>query len=542
MARSMALRNTSQFNIPVKTDDPGIEVVPRTLWSPPKGLDYLNRKNRIDAQHFPQNMNLWMDRGVLRSRYGTEAVGAASADDDPVVAVINFVTGSGIGFLLRFTITKLQQWDGTNWNNVGVATFTGGVDDYFAYTAFNNTLVFSNGVDGLWEYAPMIGALNLIPEGPNAKHLTTFGGRVIASVVDGFEYRTQWSAKNDSHDWDGIGSGHEDLLSTPGGQVDQVIGVYPITDTVAIMLRTNSAWHMSQTGDPDAPHRFERLYHKLGCRSRHSVDVIPGGVIFLGTDDVYILNDRSIAPIGELVKDRVYTEFTNLSRVRGLYRPRTKEYWMSHGDTVYRYSMVDQGWTRHVYPFDIKWMEESIFHFGGITWDQMVGTWDEQTESWDSLLGAINQPAFYFATSEVDDEDNPFGNVIQEDPEQTDDGHIAEGHTAKGIEIQTGQLLAATPLQDTEMLEAQLEYENTEEQDLVFEYSVDSGTTWTALSTKTCEVTTHPDILRVMKTLARQAFMLRITSTTLGGMTLISFSPFLVVEHPSANRVQGGTP
>lgn len=520
MAKSIALRQTSGFNIPVKTDEPGLEVVPKTLWSPCLGLDYLNAENRVDPSHATQMLNLWLDRGELKSRYGTVQVGTAAAD--PVMGVVNFVSGSGVGFLVRFTTTKVQIWDGATWNNVGTATFTGDTADYFAYTVFNDSLIFSNGVDGLWDYNPGLGTLTQIDAGINARQLTTVGGRVLASGLPGAEYRLQWSVKNNSHDWTGIGSGFEDLLSTPGGQVDQLMGVWPISASISIMLRTGSIWQVTETGDPAAPFRFERLYDNVGSRSRYSVDVVPGGVIFLGTDDIYIASDRQVEPIGQLVKDRIFSEITDLTTVRGVFRPKTADYWLANGDTVYRYSFPVKGWSRSKYTFGIRWMDESVYHLGGKTWADATGTWDDATGSWEDQRGTPQAAAFYFATDEA------AGNIVKEDSSATADGYVQTGKSAQGIEIRSGVLLAGTPLEKTEIIELQVEYEDSSARTLTFEYSTDLGATWTTYSTKDTKNTSRQEIMRAMKTLSRQSLMLRMTAAGLGSLVLISFSPFLV--------------
>lgn len=525
MARPISLKQAEPVP-PFKGDETGIEVVPKPHWAPPKGLDYLDRKNRVPITHAVEMLNLYLDRGVMKSRKGTSGMGAASADD--IMGVVNFVVASGIGFLLRFTITHLQQWNGAAWVNMGTAVFTGGLSDYFCYTAFNDTLLFSNGKDGLWEFSPLTGALNKIVDGPNALHLSTFGGRVLATNAN-FPGRLDWSAKNNSHDWTGVGSGNEELLSTPGGKVDGLMGVWPVTDDFALMVRVTSVWQVSQTGDPDAPFRFGRLHSNLGSRSRHSIDVIPGGIVMFGTDDVWLITDSSVTPIGQLVKDRFIQESTDLTKARGIYRPETKEYWLTTcvTDVVYRYSFPDQGWSRHKYAFDIRWMEQSIFHFGGITWDEMVGTWDTHPESWDSLLGVARAAQFLFATDE-----DPAGNsyVIAEDAAQTSDVQIQSDKAQQGIEIQTPVMEAATPLDKTEIIECQLEYEQgLAGQILLFEYATDGGTVWNAYSSKTpAQTTGYPKISRAMKTLERDAMQLRIRSVSLGRLTIVSFSPFLV--------------
>lgn len=525
MAKSIALRQAAQVP-PFKGNETGIEVEPKPHWAPPKGLDYYDRKNRVPLSHTPEMTNLYLDRGVMKSRKGTTAMGVASGIE--IMGVVNFVVASGVGFLLRFTTQRLQQWNGGAWVNVGDAVFTGSNADYFTYTAFGDTLLFSNGINGLWEYAPLTGSLTLVAGGPNALHLSTFGGRVLATNAD-YPGRLDWTAKNNSRDWTGVGSGDEELLSTPGGKVDALMGVWPVTDDFALMVRTNSIWQVSQTGDPDAPFRFGRLHANLGSRSRHTVDVIPGGIILFGTDDVWIVTDSSVTPIGQLVKDRMYLESSDITKARGLYRPDTKEYWLitSVTNVVYRYSFADQGWSRHKYSFDIRWMEQSIFHYAGITWDEMVGAWNTHPETWSSLLGTARPPQFMFAT----DADAGSSYTIKEDSVLLSDQIIQSDKSAFGIEIQTPVLEAATPLEKTEIIECQLEYEQgAATQTIIMEYSTDGGTVWNDYSTKVLALTTgYPQIARAMKTLERKAMQLRLRSTILGQLTLISFSPFLVI-------------
>lgn len=520
MAKPIADRQPQ--GIPKIPGGEGLDLVPKTHWSPPKGLDYLNRKNRVDLAHCPEMLNLYLDRGVIKSRHGTDNVGGAAGV--PVMGVVNFVTGSGIGFLIRFLTTKLQRYDGVNWIDIAGFVGTGDNTNFFAYTAFNNALIFSNAIDGMYEYDPMIGVCSKIIGAPNAKHLTTWGGRVIASAVNDSEFQTMWSAKNNSHDWTGEGSGDEELLSTPGGQVDQVMGTYPISDEIAIMVRTNSIWQVSQTGDPDAPFRFGRLHAKFGTRARWSVDVVPGGLIMVSNDgDVYLVNESQPTSIGTLVKDRIF-QTIDISQAKGFYRPTLREYWLSLGDDyVYRYSFIDQGWTRHQYRFNVRWMEESIFHYGGITWDEMVGTWDTHPETWNSLLGDAFAPGFFFATEQAS------GNVVTEEPDNSTDDFADAAHPNPiGIEIGTGYLQPATPLDTVQVNEGQLEYEAAEVQALTWEYSTDNGATWSLYSLKDTVITDKVSILRAMKYLERDALMLRITSGELGKLTIISFTTFLM--------------
>lgn len=523
MARPIALRNLTPLTVPTakfEGDEPQLQVEAKTLWSPPQGLDYLNRKNRIDEAHAAEMLNVLLDIGVKRSRNGTQLLGAVAAE--PVMGIVQFVTGSGIGFILRFTTARLQRWNALTSLWVDVQTgFTGGTSDYWAYTAYNNTLLFSNGVNGLWEYAPMTGTVQQLTQGPSCKHLTVVGGRVVASACNGQEFTTMWSVKNNSHDWTGIGSGTEDLLSTPGGQVDSVLGVFPITDDTSLMARTNSIWMVTETGDPEAPFNFRRLHHKLGSRSRHSIDVVPGGIVMVGNDDIYLVGVDQPVPIGTLIKSKLAG--VDLTKAQGRYRSRLKQYWVTlGGDEVFVYSFLDKGWSRLKYPFDVRWLEESIFYYGGTTWDEQATTWDAAVGTWEGSLGTAQSAGFFMATAEA------LGNSIQEVTTSAD-AYIQTGKVAQGIELQTKEFNPQTPLDTVQVNETQMEYEAGEAQDLQFFWSQDGGTTWNLYSEKSVAITTTVEILRATKQIERPKLMLRMVSPTLGKLTLVSLSPFLVI-------------
>jgi hypothetical protein len=100
----------------------------------------------------------------------------------------------------------------------------------------------TNGVDKIVSYDIVTGVVEVLEESFTAKHKNSFNGRVIASAVLEGQFigaRQRWSVKLDNTDWtsqstsDGIGAGFEDLLASPGGYVDGIMGTFPLTDDVA---------------------------------------------------------------------------------------------------------------------------------------------------------------------------------------------------------------------------------------------------------------------------------------------------------------------
>jgi hypothetical protein len=505
----------------------GIALEPFACWQPPKGVNYLDPLTRMDKEYASQITNWWLDRGVLKSRFGTTALGASVAD---LMAVLNFIDGSGVAYLLRFTISKMQTWDGVSWTDVAGVTFTGTTSDYFTFTAFGGKLILSNGVDGIFEYNFQTGLLTKIDGAPACRQLTTFDGRVLASNVldpttgSRLPSRVVWSVKNNHLIWPDsggftddqkLGSGFEDLLNTPGGQIDEQRGIWPVTDTIALVVRSRSVWQATTTDNFDAPFAFGRLYDNIGCDSPLSIDTVPGGIIGLFTDgSFYLMSNTEIKEIGAKVKDQILTE-TTLVTAAGMYDSLTRNYWFANESFVYRYSLIDQGWSRHQYPFQIRQMMHTKSAISGLTIDQLVGTIDGLVGSIDSLVGHEVVVGNFFATTS--------GYAIKEDDTQIDDADGAGGRIDSSTEIRTGAIQYATALQYQTTLQAHLEFEADMTHDIVVEYSIDKGNSWNTYSLASLTATLGPTVVAFRRTVESKLFQLRITSTMLGKTKIINF-------------------
>ena len=523
MARPISYR--PQKPLPDMSKVPGVALVQKDFWLPPKGVDYLTPPFEIEKAYSPALLTLWLDRGKLRSRYGTSDIGTGVAD---LVTMVNFIDSNGISWLIRFTTTKLQRWDGSTWNDV-YSGFTGGVNDQFVYTAFNNKLIFSNGIDGMFEYDFNLGTATVIEGAPSCFGLTTFDGRVIASDVvkvgQRYPARIEWSVKNNELIWgdstgytnaEKLGSGFEDLLSTPGGEIDQQRGVWPVTDTIALILRSTSVWQATVTGNFDAPFRFDRLYGKLGTDSRFSFDVVPGGIVGLFSDDIYVISQNGIQAIGSRIKDTILADLADKSTCTGMYDPDTKNYWLVTDNNVYRYSFQDQGWTSHQYPFGIRRIVHTKSSQQGIEIDQLVGTIDSQVGSIDSLVTDNEILGNFFVT------DGATGYVVQEDSSVVVDSDGAGGTTDSPIQIATPELNFGSPLNRNEVIYVEMLYEMAVDQTILIQYSLDGMATWSTYESLNLVAATRPAPAVFRKTQESRLIQLRLSSTTLGRFQLLA--------------------
>jgi hypothetical protein len=539
MAKPITLR--SAIGLPLSSSTaPGVDPVPTPFWAPPKGMDTTSRLSQVANDHGALIKNVRLRDSTMLSRPGTVPVGGVATSG--IVSAITFITSDETAYVIRFCTNKVELWNTTDWQDLPVpGGLHGSGTDQFAYTAFNDNLIFSNGVDGMYEYNPKTGAIAKIAGAPPAKHLTTFTGRVIASgVTDGITFRgnrIQWSVKNNSNDWAGFGSGFEDLLSTPGGHVDLARGVHPASDYAAIVLRDNSVWQMSETGDPEAPFRFSRIHPNLGTHSYHAAADVPGGVIAFMNDDVYLISEQSAQAIGTKIRRSLLAE-PNPELSVGAYDHAEREYALLTGNRVWRYNMRgDGGWTQDEYPIQLGWISYTARGREVLTIDSSPGTIDAAgSQSIDSELGDFKAGGMLL--SSVD-------RVYEEDEDAVDDNGVNST-----LDLQTGLILSASPLEETTVPEIQIEYESDLDQILTFQYRnieldrnrvlVPASLNWLTYESGVQISTTggSPQTLSVNKTVVGKNLQFKVFSSTLGKFRLLAMIPMLIVSQNAA-RARG---
>lgn len=527
MARYLANRRPIRLRVPSTLDGLAPEFL--TFFKPSKGINTQQRLTEIGREFSPELINVFLDRdGNLNSRVPVSTVGEAATD--PLMHAFEFKTASGTVVRARFTTTKMQTFDGASWSDVPGATFTGTTTHYFTVTAFGQYLLFSNGLDGLFQYDPSIGSITQITTSayvPAAQHITTFANRVIATNVidiDGENVtRLRWSAKNDHTKWDptvDLGSGFEDVTSSPHPDVDVVQATYPITDELALIFRKRSVWLMSLTGIADAPFRFSLLYDQVGTEAPYSLVPVPGGILGYFDYDMLLVNHQQISSVGDLIIDELVRKIVTPRELFGGFNPLTLEYRLvvKEDNAIWRYPMRSKGWTRDVYPFTPKTVSQvSRSVVGTVVIDDLVGFIDDLEGTIDELGATeVIQGGVYITQA---GDGGMF--VVREDPSSTQDVDDTGAAADSPIEIRTGMILPGSPIEKVEILEVQLEYEALEAQDLTFEYSDDGGVTWNNYSTISVAVTSQPETLSVRRTVAAKRLQVRMTSNTIGKLLIL---------------------
>jgi len=524
MAKTITSRGVSQPSAKLPVAAPGIVVEEIPYWQTCKGVDYTHKLSRVTPEYASELRNMWIRDEFIVGRCGTGPLGGTITDS--ILGHVNFITVDGVSTMLRFRVDTLERWDGSAWIIIFMKPLVT-LDDRYTWTTFGNCLIFSDGVHGMWQYDAETGICTLIEGAPAARHLTTFGGRVIASgvIVDGNSEPgwIVWCVKNNSHDWTGIGSGYEPLLSTPGGDVDAQRGVQPITDYTAIVLRSNSTWTMTQTGDVESPFRFSRISPGMGTDAPYSFVGVPSATVGLMKDDVYVVSEGHTESIGAPIRRRLLENKDWMPWARGAYNPDEREYVMLLNNIEYRYSFRFQAWTTTEMPLLPHWVEWGGKGFTGLTIDSALGTIDTPLPSdgtIDSEVGPLVSRGMIYSsyTRTIEEVVGLFTDTDESDPLVPFDSPMT---------LATGLLQVGTPLEETEITEVQFEYELIDYFGSVnanVEYSIDGGASWQGYGAAIMAPTVYHGarIFAVRKSLVGHNIMLRLRTAHLIDINILA--------------------
>ncbi len=294
--------------------------------------------------------------------------GAVSADDslaagnagltlygfaDQPMGKIELTLGTTTGFQWKlFDDVAFSNWTAYG----GAALVIGLAADRFSFLRWNATILAMNpdASTALQVLTPAAHTYVAVAGAPAAFHIAGFTNRVVASRVTGNLGRIQWSVKNDSTDWAGLGSGFEDLLAATGSRADIPWSVWPISETQAIVVCEHSLMMMTATDNFDAPFRFSVIAGAEGTPHPYSVAAVPGGIIYAGWNDIWYVTEENQISLGkpflsEILFGREFGITDHLSILgeshSGVFVPATGEYWLKTVSTLYRYQLSSKTWT-----------------------------------------------------------------------------------------------------------------------------------------------------------------------------------------------------
>lgn len=449
-----------------------------------RGMNVMSPLPSMAPEYLRLVRNLNVRYGAYQARDGTEVVSTVAGAE--LLYACDVILPSGGFYIVRFKTTGIDVYADGVWNAASGATFTGSRVAPFAITGWNDRLLFSAGVGRVFElvFEPNFVITELTESPENVIHLATFNGRVMASLQG---TTVQWSAKFDHTDWDGLGSGFEDLLSAPGGRPDQQTAIIPISDELAYCLRTASVWQVGNTGDFDSPFSFTRVWTHVGSKFPNTVTPTKRGFVCVGDGgQVWNVSPEGTVDIAPPVSDIFDIELGYQRLMSAGYDVKFDEYRVTIPDTnsltaqkVMRYSFLNQAWTEDVYPFPIKSIAYTQFA-KVLSIDELSGTIDDLVGTIDDIGVGVRNPGCIYAMAG----DAKF--VARDDrlksSEALRDTNFGGSRVASGFRMESGDVRITDPIRRQEFVEIICWYASDLPITLNFDYSYDGGETWNLAS------------------------------------------------------------
>ncbi len=220
------------------------------------------------------NMDFKRIPGQLNKRPGTSKV------FDPVTNTITGIheyarTDTGRRYLVASHDTNIQYWD-TEWIDIKTDLTAGKM----AFINFANQLIFSNGEDSMYRWDG--DNLHEIEDGPEAKYLAEFRGRLFAAGISDDKLLLKSSHPGDPILWDPHEAGSrafEVYVSPDDGQ--KITGIMALDDYLLIGKERNLYGLFGTTTEDFGMFPIE---HTTGVGSHWSMKSIRGAAYFVGSD------------------------------------------------------------------------------------------------------------------------------------------------------------------------------------------------------------------------------------------------------------------
>lgn len=267
---------------------------------------------------------------------------------------------------------------GTSFENAG----------YARIASVNGVILVASNTGGMIRWDPNGTSYTIMGADSKYRYLTSHLTRVIgAYYLDtgfaGYSRRVGWSHQGDETVWTPAASNSANyniLNDAP----DDITGVGMIRNLVVVFRRTG--FHFaSPTGIASPTYRFESFSRDgVGCCYPHTLAVEDSMAIFVGPDDVYVFDGRTVEPIGYKIRRTLFKLLRQGAIYHGFFsRYSTPTSTSATGDLRMRYNLFPM-----ITPAAPSAIDSSAYpHF---VYDVLEGKWSKQFYNYNTVLTAFN--------------------------------------------------------------------------------------------------------------------------------------------------------
>jgi len=290
---------------------PSEEMPEQAMTGPFGGVQSELPLDAIEDLGFADSTNVLFRKGVAYLRPGFTLLTEFPIDPgDPILGIADFFNANADR--IQTVITQHHLWKfisaSETWVEITGSGFTGGPTDTWAWDVVANKLCFSQGVDLLWLWDGISSTyVQASASAPAAFFVAEIGFHLMTlNITLASQYLSQgyaWSGIGDPTDWTSFSSGNNNILNNLGpGQGLLKLGQY------------GYGWHnwgivqIQPTGLGAEPFYFTAIANSnvgnICPRSlaRFNKDGVECAA-YVGKDNVYIFNQSSVIPIGDMPID-----------------------------------------------------------------------------------------------------------------------------------------------------------------------------------------------------------------------------------------------
>jgi len=499
------------IDIPLLTQPTGLRVTGNVLQSTPNDCYALRNMYVEKSQQLMAAGNM-----LLRGEVGT-----AGVDDILTIHCVRYATHR---VFVVATLTGIW-WCGENaaylvpepYTQMTGPAFSGlAVGDRFSFVQWGTNLICTNPIAGMFEIDLATKTYSRITDAPqDAQFVSLFNGRLFATGIYSNPNRVQWSVKFSSTDWSGLGSGYEDLAPTSNSGLNTVQKLFPLSDTTALLTRSESVDIVSATDRFDTPFAFTSRHTSIGCIAPFAAVQVGNGVIVPTYQNIYLVTPEQYASIADNIPYRGQGTYRPITPLKSyaIYNPGLNEYWLitgySNDTALYKYSFHTKTW-------GVQTINNSNWYsmaWGGSVPVSQYGYWATYV-TYNTIPGTLE---YLTSTDAVYISGNT---VIAYSNKDYETGYLQSG-SDDGFSYTTVDVWGATPEDSVTIHHLELVYFSIRlspnQLDITVEYSLDFGSTWstygTTNNTNTTALVGKLTRLTLWKTISGPQVRFRISSS-----------------------------